>query len=126
MLHDVFLPADSGPAIIAELTRRGVDLNVGFEHVKGVTESPKQFDLDKWPFLAFRPELAFVIRTLPNLRERTDTAWRLRATTIKLINPGEIVCINRARAAGRSEQTIEAIRTWFNPQIRPPRLSPDA
>ncbi|MBU4555812.1 MAG: DUF262 domain-containing protein [Actinobacteria bacterium] len=33
LLHDVFLLADSGPVIMAELTKRGVDLNVGFERL---------------------------------------------------------------------------------------------
>jgi hypothetical protein len=33
LLHDIFQLADSGPAIMAELMKRGVDLNVGFERL---------------------------------------------------------------------------------------------
>lgn len=56
---------------------------------------------------------AFIIRTLPNLRDLADVAERLHATTVKTIDPGILCCLDRAEAAGRTAETIEAIHNWY-------------
>lgn len=57
--------------------------------------------------------VAFVIRTLPNPRDVDDLVERLRVTTVKRVDPGEGVCMERARAANRPVEVLQAIHNWY-------------
>lgn len=55
---------------------------------------------------------AYVVRCAPRPEQRAQLARALQATVV-VLNPGQAVCLYRARLSDRPRGTATAIRWWY-------------
>lgn len=66
-----------------------------------------------WTLATLEDVSAYVIRSAPGAHYRNTLARQIRATDVRVIDPGLVECTRRARAAHRPRDTVRWIHQWY-------------